>query len=218
MEVTPIRSIDKITIGKGVAGPITRTHSGRIFRDHQRQESRSSQLADAGELRRSPPALALHSLSFDPWAAFAAAQLSLTLPCSNRFPLSASAESIFQINSLDSVVLSTAGRPFDVQPHAKAHCGVSRYICSGFLRRRRGLAWTSSARSNSTGGIGLLGIALAHGFAIAIMVSALGHISGGHFNPAITIGFWVTKRLNTLDALAYWGAQLAGCDRRGISS
>ena len=65
-------------------------------------------------------------------------------------------------------------------------------------------------RSNSTGGIGLLAIALAHGLAIAIMVTALGHISGGHFNPAVTIGFWVTKRLNTLDAVSYWGAQLLG--------
>jgi len=37
---------------------------------------------------------------------------------------------------------------------------------------------------HSTGGVGLLGIALAHGLAIAIMVSAMGHISGGHFNPA----------------------------------
>ena len=62
----------------------------------------------------------------------------------------------------------------------------------------------------STGGIGLLAIALAHGLAIAIMVSALFHISGGHFNPAITIGFWVTRRLSTLDSLAYWGAQLLG--------
>jgi MIP family channel proteins len=46
--------------------------------------------------------------------------------------------------------------------------------------------------------------------AIGIMVSALGHISGGHFNPAVTIGFWVTKRLNTLDVVLYWAAQLAG--------
>jgi len=60
------------------------------------------------------------------------------------------------------------------------------------------------------GGLGLLGIALAHGLAIAIMVSALGHISGGHFNPAITIGFWVTKRVNTVDTILYWAAQLAG--------
>src|SRR5713101_2815934 len=60
------------------------------------------------------------------------------------------------------------------------------------------------------GGLGLLGIALAHGLAIGIMVSALGHISGGHFNPAVTIGFWVTKRFSTLDVVLYWAAQLAG--------
>ena len=63
---------------------------------------------------------------------------------------------------------------------------------------------------HGTGGFGLLGVALAHGLAIAIMVSAMGHISGGHFNPAVTIGFWVTKRVNTLDAFLYWAAQLAG--------
>ena len=65
-------------------------------------------------------------------------------------------------------------------------------------------------RNNATGGIGLLTIALAHGLAIAIMVSAMGHISGGHFNPAVTIGFWVTKKLSTLDTLLYWVVQVAG--------
>ena len=63
---------------------------------------------------------------------------------------------------------------------------------------------------HGAGALGLLGIALAHGLAIAIMVSSLGHISGGHFNPAITVGFWVTKRLGTIDSLLYWAAQLAG--------
>ena len=65
-------------------------------------------------------------------------------------------------------------------------------------------------RSSGQSGVGLLGIALAHGLAIGIMVSALGHISGGHFNPAVTIGFWVTRKLSTFDTLAYWAAQLAG--------
>ena len=65
-------------------------------------------------------------------------------------------------------------------------------------------------RSNATGGIGLLAVALAYGLAMAIMVSALGRVSGGHFNPAITIGFWVTKRLSTPDTLFYWIAQVAG--------
>ncbi len=65
-------------------------------------------------------------------------------------------------------------------------------------------------KSTGSSGIGLLGIALAHGLAIGIMVSAVGHISGGHLNPAVTIGFWVTRKLSTLDALLYWIAQLAG--------
>src|SRR6476660_5937190 len=63
---------------------------------------------------------------------------------------------------------------------------------------------------HASSALGLLGIALAHGLAIGIMVSALGHISGGHFNPAVTIGFWVTKRVNTMDTVLYWVAQLAG--------
>ena len=62
----------------------------------------------------------------------------------------------------------------------------------------------------ASGGLGLLAVGLAQGLAFAIMVSAIGHISGGHFNPAITIAFWVTKRLSTLDSLAYWGAQFLG--------
>jgi MIP family channel proteins len=62
----------------------------------------------------------------------------------------------------------------------------------------------------SSGGLGMLGIALANGLVFAIMVSALSHISGGHFNPAITIGYWVTRRLSTLESLAYWAAQLVG--------
>ena len=57
---------------------------------------------------------------------------------------------------------------------------------------------------------GLLGIALAHGLAIAVMASAVGHISGGHFNPAVTLGFLVTRRIAPSLAVAYWAAQLAG--------
>ena len=60
------------------------------------------------------------------------------------------------------------------------------------------------------GTAGALGIALVSGIAYAVMITALGHISGAHLNPAVTVGFWVTKRLNTFDALAYWLAQLLG--------
>ncbi|MFQ5663335.1 MAG: MIP/aquaporin family protein [Terriglobia bacterium] len=60
------------------------------------------------------------------------------------------------------------------------------------------------------GGVGLVGIALAHGLTIAVMVSAIGHISGGHINPAVTFGAWVARKISTRDAVVYWIAQLAG--------
>jgi MIP family channel proteins len=57
---------------------------------------------------------------------------------------------------------------------------------------------------------GLLGVALAHGLAIAVMVSATGHISGGHLNPAVTFGAWVGGKIGTNDAVRYWASQLIG--------
>lgn len=57
---------------------------------------------------------------------------------------------------------------------------------------------------------GLIGVAFAHGLTIAIMASAVGHISGGHFNPAVTLAFVVTRRIAPLLAVVYWLAQLAG--------
>lgn len=57
---------------------------------------------------------------------------------------------------------------------------------------------------------GLLGIALAHGLTIAVMVSATGHVSGGHLNPAVTFGALVTRRIAPALAVAYVVAQLAG--------
>src|SRR5215475_5896429 len=63
---------------------------------------------------------------------------------------------------------------------------------------------------HGTGGMGLLGIALAHGLAIGVMICAIGHVSGGHFNPAVTMAFWVTKRLSTPEVFGYWISQLLG--------
>lgn len=56
----------------------------------------------------------------------------------------------------------------------------------------------------------LTSIALAHGLVIMVMVAALGAISGGHFNPAVTIGFVVTRRLSLSVGVVYWLAQLIG--------
>jgi aquaporin TIP len=60
----------------------------------------------------------------------------------------------------------------------------------------------------ATHGGNLTAIALAHGLAIGVMASAVGHISGGHFNPAVTFGFLVTRRIEIHLAAAYWFAQL----------
>ena len=59
-------------------------------------------------------------------------------------------------------------------------------------------------------GHNIVAIALANGLAIAIMVSNLGHISGGLFNPAITLAFLATRRLTPRLAAAYVAAQLVG--------
>ena len=59
-------------------------------------------------------------------------------------------------------------------------------------------------------GGGLLATALASGLAIAVMSMAFSHVSGAHFNPAVTIGFWITKRMSTMEVLGYWIAQMLG--------
>jgi aquaporin TIP len=59
-------------------------------------------------------------------------------------------------------------------------------------------------------GSDIVAVALANGLAIGIMVSNLGHISGGHFNPAITLGFVATRRITLPLAGVYWIAQFGG--------
>ncbi len=66
----------------------------------------------------------------------------------------------------------------------------------------------SASVTNS--GAALLIIALAHGIAIAVCGSAMGHISGGHFNPAVSLAMAVTKRLDIPSLLGYWLFQFAG--------
>ena len=58
-------------------------------------------------------------------------------------------------------------------------------------------------------GIGLIGIALAHGLGLSIAVNAFGGVSGAHFNPAVTIGMLATRRISAANAVAYIVAQLA---------
>ena len=57
---------------------------------------------------------------------------------------------------------------------------------------------------------GLVAVALAHGVVLAVLVSALGAVSGGHFNPAVTFGVWLADKIPGRRALAYVLAQCIG--------
>ncbi len=64
--------------------------------------------------------------------------------------------------------------------------------------------------AHTGGGIGVVGIALAHGMVLAIVVSATMNISGGHINPAVTIGLLLTGKTDAKTASYYIPAQLLG--------
>src|SRR5262250_978174 len=57
-------------------------------------------------------------------------------------------------------------------------------------------------------GIGFLGVAFAFGLTVLTMAYAVGHISGGHFNPAVTIGLWSAGRCASKDVIPYIVAQV----------
>jgi aquaporin Z len=59
-------------------------------------------------------------------------------------------------------------------------------------------------------GIGFLGVALAFGLTVLTMAFAVGHISGGHFNPAVSFGLWAGKKFSGSDLLPYIIAQVLG--------
>src|ERR1041384_6383488 len=59
-------------------------------------------------------------------------------------------------------------------------------------------------------GIGLLGVALAFGLTVLTMAYAIGHISGCHLNPAVSIGLWAGRRFPARDLLPYIAAQVVG--------
>src|SRR5437899_1248055 len=85
--------------------------------------------------------------------------------------------------------------------------GVAEFI-GAFTLIFIGAGAILTAGSTSTSDLVL--VALAHGLAIGVMASALAHISGGHFNPAVTLGALVGRQLSVRLAMVYWIAQLLG--------
>ena len=59
-------------------------------------------------------------------------------------------------------------------------------------------------------GIGLVGVSLAFGLTVLTIAYSLGHVSGAHLNPAVTIGFWANGSISANKVLPYIGAQIAG--------
>src|SRR5438874_10566344 len=59
-------------------------------------------------------------------------------------------------------------------------------------------------------GIGFLGVAFAFGLTVLTMAYAVGHVSGGHFNPAVTVGLFAAGRFSAKDIAPYVVAQFAG--------
>jgi aquaporin Z len=59
-------------------------------------------------------------------------------------------------------------------------------------------------------GIGLVGVSLAFGLTVLTMAYAVGHISGGHFNPAVSFGLWAAGRFDGKDLAPYVAAQVVG--------
>jgi aquaporin Z len=80
--------------------------------------------------------------------------------------------------------------------------GAGAVVVDGHTGTSHGLA--------EAGKLGLLGIAIAHGLALAGMIYGVGSISGGHFNPAITFAMWIRKRLTSDLVFGYVAAQLLG--------
>ena len=62
----------------------------------------------------------------------------------------------------------------------------------------------------SGGSLGLVGNAFASGLIVAAMIYAVGHISGAHINPAVTLAFALVRRISLRDAGVYWAAQMVG--------
>jgi aquaporin Z len=77
-----------------------------------------------------------------------------------------------------------------------AGCGSALFACSN--------------NTDGINGIGYLGVSLAFGLTVLTMAYAVGHISGGHFNPAVSFGLWASGRFSAKDLVPYIISQCAG--------
>jgi MIP family channel proteins len=69
---------------------------------------------------------------------------------------------------------------------------------------------TAMVNAFTGGAVGHVGVALAFAFVVIAMIYALGHLSGAHINPAVTLAFWSVRRLPAAEVVPYVAAQCAG--------
>ena len=74
-----------------------------------------------------------------------------------------------------------------------------------------------SLRQIGAQGLGLLGTSIAYGVVVTAVIYAISYISGSHVNPAVTISFWLTKRMEPNTAVMYIVSQIAGASLAGLA-
>lgn len=106
-----------------------------------------------------------------------------------------------------------------VQPHLLGEAGVTEAPQVGLLPRVGAellgtfalvLTILGTALYGQLTSLGLLGVGVATALVLAGLISAFGHVSGGHFNPAVSLGAALAGRVSFLDMVLYWLAQVAG--------
>jgi aquaporin Z len=78
-----------------------------------------------------------------------------------------------------------------------------------------GAAVVSDAQTG--GAVGLLGISVTFGLVIAALATAFGPISGAHFNPAVTVAFWLVGKIRTIEGIRYIAVQIVGAILAGLA-
>lgn len=112
-----------------------------------------------------------------------------------------------------------------VEPHLLGEAGVTEAPQVSLLARVGAellgtfalvLTILGTAIYGSLTGIGTLGVALATALVLAGLIAAFGHVSGGHFNPAVSLGAALAGRVSFIDMLLYWLAQVVGALVAGL--
>ena len=76
---------------------------------------------------------------------------------------------------------------------------------------------TAMVNAFTSGMVGHVGVALAFAFVVVAMIYSLGHLSGAHINPAVTLAFWSVRRFPAVEVVPYIGAQCAGASLASLT-